>query len=113
MNETEHKILAYIQNNCRGRANAKTFKTLSQLLLIPERELRLSVAELVTYYEQPIASDSQNGYYWLDNQEEFEQAHRELMSRIKKLSMRCKGLRKGYAVQKKEEEVKPYQLEMV
>ena len=111
MTDNEIIILNYIKDRCRGKANAETFGRLSLLLGINERELRLCVAELVTYYEQPIASTSDVGYYWLNCDDEYQQASNELMSRIKKLSQRHKGLRNGYLISK--QEVKPKQLVML
>lgn len=96
MTDNELTILNYIKDRCRGKQHAETFGRLSLLLDINERELRLCVAELVTHYEQPIASTSDAGYYWLNCDDEYQQASNELMSRIRKLSKRHKGLRLGY-----------------
>ncbi len=96
MTDNELTILNYIKDRCRGKVHAETFGHLSLLLGINERELRLCVAELVTHYEQPIASTSDAGYYWLSSDDEYQQASNELMSRIKALSKRHKGLRLGY-----------------
>ena len=96
MTDNETIILNYIKTNHRGKENAETYKFLAYHLQIGERELRDSVAHLVTDYQIPIASTSDAGYYWLNCDEEYQQASNELMSRIRKLSKRHKGLRLGY-----------------
>ena len=111
MTDNELIILNYIKDYCKGKQHAETFGHLSLILGINERELRLCVAELVTHYQQPIASTSDAGYYWLNCDEEYQQASNELMSRIRKLSKRHKGLRNGYLISK--QEVKPKQLVML
>lgn len=95
----------------RGKANAVTYKNLSFLTGIGEREVRQIVSDLVTLGKYPIASTSDAGYYWICSDEEFARAHSELVSRIKKLSKRAKGLRIGYLRSK--QEIKPRQLELV
>ena len=109
--EQETRIIEYLQKHCRGKANAETFKHLSIILGIGERELRDIVAHLVTDWQIPIASGSDCGYYWLTADQEFIEAHRELISRIKKLAKRAKGLRIGYLRSK--QEIKPKQLTFV
>ena len=111
MTDRELTILNYIENRCRGKANAETFKHLSLLLGIGERELRDIVAHMVADWQIPIASGSDCGYYWLTTDQEFIEAHRELISRIKKLAKRAKGLRIGYLRSK--QEIKPKQLTFV
>lgn len=107
MNQNEITILNKLKNFHKGKDQAITYKDLARRTGINEREVRSSVAALVTCYQQPIASSSEAGYYFINSQEEFDHARNELMSRIKKLSRRIKGLRIGY--QKSKQEVKPYQ----
>ena len=111
MTDNELTILNYIKDYCKGKAHAETFGRLSLILGINERELRLCVAKLVTHYQQPIASTSDAGYYWLETDEEYQQASNEMMSRIRKLSKRHKGLRNGYLISK--QEIKPKQMSML
>ena len=108
MNELEHKILVHLKNHHRGSLNAITFKALSMELHINSRELRNLVAEMVTAGE--LIASSQDGYFYIINDEEYQLAHDELISRIKKLSRRAKGLRTGY---KLKQEVKPKQLQLI
>jgi len=95
MTDNELIILNYIKDRCKGKQSAETFGRLSLLLGIEERELRSTVADLVTIYQVPIGT-GQDGYWWLSNEEEFKEAHKELIDRMKKLSRRAKGLRLGY-----------------
>ena len=110
MTNLETEILYYIKNNHFSKGNAIHFKDLAVKLDLNEREVRLCVAELVTHYEQPIAG-TDAGYYFIASQEEYDHASNELMSRIRKLSQRHKGLRNGYLISK--QETKPKQLQLV
>lgn len=107
MNELEHKILVHLKNHHRGSLKAITFKALSVELRINSRELRYLVAGMVT--GGALIASSQEGYFYIVNDEEYQLAHDELISRIKKLSKRAKGLRIGY---KLKQEIKPKQLSM-
>jgi len=95
MNDNELKILNYIKDRCKGQQHAETYGHLSLILGIEERELRSTVADLVTVYQVPIGT-GQDGYWWLSCDEEYRQAHKELIERMKKLSRRAKGLRLGF-----------------
>ena len=106
MNENEIIILNKLKKHS-GAVSAITYKNLAFLTGINEREVRLCVANLVTEYQCPIATTSDAGYYWLSNDEEYLHASNELMSRIRKLSKRHKGLRIGYG--KSKQTVKPLQ----
>lgn len=110
MNEIEIKTYNFIKTRCRGQRQAKTYKHISFLLGINERELRDTVSRLVTDYQIPIAT-SQEGYWFIDNEEEYRLAHSELICRIKALSKRAKGLRQGFI--RSRQEYKPRQLELV
>lgn len=85
MTQQELDITNYIKGRCKGKQNAETFSHLSLILGIEERELRNTVAELITNYQIPIGS-SQTGYFYIDNDDDYRLAHREIISRIKKLS---------------------------
>jgi len=111
MTDNETIILSRLRKYHRGKECAITFKRLAAITGINEREVRLCVAELVTYQEQPIASTSDAGYYVISSKDEYDQASNELMSRIRKLSKRHKGLRKGYLISK--QEIKSKQLVML
>ena len=108
MTELEHTILVHLKNHHRGSGNAITYKKLSLELGINSRELRYLVAEMVT--DGALIASSQDGYFYIINDEEYQLAHDELISRIKKLSRRAKGLRIGY---KLKQEVKPKQLALI
>jgi len=94
----------------KGADNAITYKDLAAKLNINEREVRDIVSTLVTLYQAPIGS-SQQGYFYISNDEEFRLAHSELISRIKALAKRAKALRLGYARSK--QEYKPRQMELL
>ena len=98
----EEKILKALGT---GERQASTYKHLSFRTGINERELRRLVSKLVTDNHVPIATTSDGGYFLISNHDEFDHAHRELISRIKALSKRAKGLRYGYSqrVQKPEQ----------
>ena len=107
MNDNEAKILRILQKN---KGYCLTYKSLSFISRINEREVRAAVANLVTDYQVPIGA-SQSGYFLIQNDDEFKLAHAELISRIKKLSKRAKSLRLGYMKSRQEE--KPRQLSLV
>jgi len=106
----ETEIAYKLKTYHRGKANAIHYKRLAMELIINERIARQVVADLITDKQLPIAS-SQEGYWWIDCEDDFRLAHAELISRIKKLSKRAKSLRLGYMKSKQEE--KPRQLELV
>jgi len=108
MNELEIKIINKLKASHRGKDNAIHYKHLALILNLNERELRSIIADLITNRHLPVAT-SQEGYWWIDSKDEYELAHAELISRIKKLSKRAKGLRLGY----QEQNYKPKQLELV
>ncbi len=110
MNDLQINIINQLRNNHRGKDNAVTYKRLASVLGINDRLLRQAVAELITYYHYPIAS-SQEGYWYIASDDEYLQASRELLSRIKMLSLRHKGLRVGYL--KSKQDYKPKQLELI
>ena len=109
MNDNEAKILRILQKN---KGYCLTYKSLSFFSRVSEREVRAAVASLVTDGIAPICG-SQQGYTWISNQEQYELASNELLSRIKMLSRRHKGLRRAWQEEKKRNEFKPYQMEMV
>lgn len=108
MNEVQEKILVHLKNHHRGAERAVTYKKLSLELKVNSRELRYCVAGLVT--EGALIASSQDGYFYIVNDEEYQLAHDELISRIRKLSRRAKGLRIGY---KLKQEIKPKQLALI
>lgn len=110
MNQLELNIIVYLKNHCRGKENAEHFKKLAEYFELNERELRDIIAHLITDYQLTIGS-GQEGYYWICTDDEFSQAYNELMSRVKALAKRAKGLRIGYLKSKQYEE--PKQLELL
>jgi len=97
LNYEEQKIVSYLKRWHIGKDNAITFKSLSIALNIPKRELRNIVAHLVAEHKQLIASTSSEGYFWIQNQSEYEHARAELISRIRKLNTRLDGLDTGWS----------------
>ena len=73
-----------------------TYKSIAWSTGINKREVRSIVAHLVTDHHICICTTSSGGYFLATTHEEFDEAHRELISRVKKLSKRAKGLRLGY-----------------
>ncbi len=110
MNELEHRILTHLKNHHRGSNNAITYKALSVELQINSRELRYAVANIVTNCEGCIGSNSVSGYFFIIDDEDYQYCHDELISRIKKLSRRAKGLRISYMLRK---EIKPKQMQLI
>ena len=90
----EEQILNYIKHFHRGRQRAITYKELAKVLRINERELRNVIALLVTKGE-PIGA-SQEGYFWITSDDEYQIARAEIISRIDKLRQRLSGLEKGW-----------------
>ena len=90
----EEQILDYIKRWHRGRQRAITYKELAKVLKLNERELRNVVALLVTKGE-PIGA-SQEGYFWITSDDEYQIARAEIISRIEKLRLRLDGLEKGW-----------------
>jgi hypothetical protein len=90
----EEQILNYIKHFHRGRQRAITYKELAKVLRINERELRNVIASLVTKGE-PIGA-SQEGYFWITSNDEYQIARAEIISRIDKLRQRLNGLEKGW-----------------
>ena len=90
----ENQILDYIRRWHRGRQRAITYKELAKVLRINERELRNVIASLVTKGE-PIGA-SQEGYFWITSEEEYQIARAEIISRISKLRLRLDGLERGW-----------------
>ena len=90
----ENQILDYIRRWHRGRQRAITYKELAKVLRINERELRNVIASLVTKGE-PIGA-SQEGYFWITSEEEYQIARAEIISRIDKLRQRLEGLERGW-----------------
>jgi len=108
MNEIEIKVKEYIKRKCYGKENSETYSHLAFYLNLNEREVRDIVSRLVTEHQIHIGT-SQHGYFYISCDEEYRLAHSELISRIKALSQRAKGLRIGYS----KIDIKPKQLELV
>ena len=90
----EEQILDYIKRWHRGRQRAITYKELAKVLKLNERELRNVVALLVTKGE-PIGA-SQEGYFWITCEDDYQIARAEIISRIDKLRQRLEGLERGW-----------------
>lgn len=94
MNSKEIEIAYKLKNYHRGKGNAITYKNLAAVLDLNERELRNVIASLVTKGE-PIGA-SQEGYFWITSEGEYQIARAEIISRIDKLRQRLEGLEKGW-----------------
>lgn len=79
-----------------GEKYPATYKNIAWRTKINERDVRSTVAHLVTDHHVCICTTSSGGYFLASNFDEYNHAHNELISRIKALSKRCRGLRKGY-----------------
>ena len=90
----ENQILNYIKHFHKGRQRAITYKELAKVLRINERELRNVVALLVIKGE--LIGASQEGYFWITSEEEYQIARAEIISRISKLRLRLDGLERGW-----------------
>jgi len=90
----ENQILNYIKHFHKGRQRAITYKELAKVLRINERELRSMVALLVQNGE--LIGSSQEGYYYITEQDDYQIARAEIISRIDKLRQRLNGLEKGW-----------------
>lgn len=89
----EQKIMATLPT---GGKNPITYKLIAWRTKISEREVRAIVAHLVTDHHICICTTSNGGYFLASNYEEYDHAYRELLSRVRALSRRARGLRKGY-----------------
>ena len=94
MNDKEIEIAYKLKNYHRGRQRAITYKELAKVLRINERELRNVVALLVIKGE--LIGASQEGYFWITSEEEYQIARAEIISRISKLRLRLDGLERGW-----------------
>ena len=105
-------IAEYLYNYHRGINEAISNKRLADRFGLEERRLRQIITKLIVVDNIPIGSCSVNhsGIYFIDNEEDFKIASRELLSRIKKLSKRHKALRIAFQNYKNAELNKQLQL---
>ena len=89
----EQKILSTLGT---GEKRVITYKNIAWRTKLNDREVRSIVAHLVTDHHVCICTTSNGGYFLAETREEFKHAHGELISRIKKLSRRARGLRYAY-----------------
>jgi len=106
----EQNIINELKKYHTGKENAITYKDLAVVFDLNERMLRDIVSELVTK-GNAIASTSDAGYFFISNEQEYQHAYGELISRIKALARRAKGLRQGWLREK--QEIKPKQLILI
>jgi hypothetical protein len=92
----EERILNFIKRWHSGRGRAITYKELASVLKINDRALRDVVAHLITEHGQLIATCSDSGYFYIQNDEEYSHARGEIISRIDKLRQRLDGLDEGW-----------------
>lgn len=97
LNHTEQKIINYLKRWCLGKERAHTYKNIAWSLEINERELRKTVAHLITDHHLLIGTISTGGYFLIENRSEYAYACNELGSRIDKLRKRLDGLNEGWA----------------
>ena len=100
----DRDIAEYLKDYCDGIYHSISNEGLAHKFDIDVRTMRNLVANIIAKYELPIGSTSKNlsGIFWIKTEDEFEIAHRELISRIKKLSKRAKGVRRGWQAWKNE-----------
>lgn len=98
LNGLELEITEYLKSYCSGISHSISNEALAGKFDMDKRTMRDMIAHLVTDHHIPIGSCSRNnsGVFYCVSREDFEVASRELMSRIKNLSKRHKGLRIGF-----------------
>jgi hypothetical protein len=116
MTNLETEILYYIKTNHKGKTNAIHFKQLAELLDINERELRDIVSGIIKSAKAPLCSISSGngGYFFPENEAEFNHAQAEDISRIKELAKKHRGRRQAW-IEYKQSGIfsKPKQLQLV
>jgi len=100
----DRDIVEYLKKYCDGIEHAISNDSLAYKFDVDKRTMRNLIQNLITNQHIPIGSCSKNhsGIFYCVSDEDFEIAHRELISRIKKLSKRAKGLRLGYFAKEKQ-----------
>lgn len=101
----EQDIAEYLYEYHKGINNAISNKILADIFHLEEGRLRQIIAKLIVVDLLPIGSCSSNisRIFYIDDEEDFKIASRELLSRIKKLSRRHKALRIAYNNYKNEQ----------
>jgi len=104
LNPREADIIEYLQEYCDGIGHAISNDSLAIKFSVDKRTMRDLIAHLITDHHVPLGSCSKNhsGIYYCVTDSDYETAHKELISRIKKLSRRAKGLRIGYFSKEKQ-----------
>jgi len=97
-------IAEYLYSYHRGISRGVSNHRLAYKFHLDERRLRQIITKLIVEDLLPIGSCSTNhsGIYFISNEQDFLIAHRELISRIKKLAKRARALRKAYQNYKNE-----------
>jgi len=109
----ETEIIYKLKTYHKGKDNAITYKSLAFVLDINERQLRNVVSEIVKSGKACLCSTSKDGYYFPENESEFNHAQAEDISRIKELAKKHRGRRLAWRLYRQSEIEKPYQLEMI
>ena len=99
MTYEEQTVLNHLRRWHLGRARAITYKNLALVLKMDARTLRDTVSRLVTEHNALIASTSSDGYFYIQTEEELNHAKNEIISRVRKLAARKRGLVKGWTMQ--------------
>jgi len=99
MTYEEQTVLNHLKRWHLGRARAITYKNLARVLKMDSRTLRDIVARLVADHNALIASTSSDGYFYIQTEEELNHAKNEIISRVRKLAARKRGLVKGWTLQ--------------
>jgi hypothetical protein len=102
MNSLELKIIVKLKNHHRGKDRAITYKQLAWLLGIEPRHLRSLVSEIIKSGQAPICSTSDSGYFFPENEDEFNHAQNEDLSRIKELAKKHRGRRRAWTTYKEQ-----------
>ena len=94
----DNDIAEYLYEYHKGISNAVSNKRLADVFQLDERTLRQIIVNLIINYNVPIGSSSKNhsGIFFISNEQEFLIAHRELISRIRKLAKRARALRMAF-----------------
>lgn len=93
MDEDKEMIKEFLQKECLGKANAKKYKKLNELLPLNNKTIRIIINNL-RKERMPICGRS-NGVWWSNSKKELKQTINSFKSRITDLSDVIQGLKKS------------------
>ncbi len=85
MNNTEIKLIDFLEQECKGEENAVPKNWLAKYFCISTRELRRLKSDIVLKYKVPIGSTNE-GYFYAKDDHEIMHIRSEYVSRIRKHS---------------------------